>query len=129
MNYLTLEDVIALHDQALQAHGGEPGIHNLGQLEAALAQPHMGFGDFERFSTLVEKAAALGFFLNKNHPFVDGNKRAAHMAMEAFLARNGYEVYADTDEQEELFLRVADGQMSLEQMTEWLDSRVIELSL
>jgi len=85
MRYLTLKEVLELHRLILEQSGGMQGVRYLGGLESALAQPQMTFGGQELYPTLAEKAAALGFSLVCNHPFVDGNKRIGHAAMETFL--------------------------------------------
>jgi len=85
MRYLTLNEVLAVHDQVMRQSGGVVGVLNLPALESALAQPRMTFGAEDLYPTLVEKAAALGHSLIANHPFVDGNKRTGHAAMEVFL--------------------------------------------
>jgi death-on-curing protein len=120
MRYLTLHEVLEAHERILQQSGGEPGILNLGALESALAQPRMTFGGQDLYATLVEKAAALGFSLIQNHPFVDGNKRTAHAAMETFLVLNGYQIDATVKEQEDMILKVAAGKSGREVFTEWL---------
>jgi death on curing protein len=120
MRYLTLPEVLEAHERILRQSGGEPGVLNLGALESALAQPRMTFDGQDLYPTLVEKAAALGFSLIKNHPFVDGNKRSAHAAMETFLVLNGYQIVATVEEQEDLILKVAAGKTSREVFTEWL---------
>jgi death on curing protein len=120
MRYLTLHEVLEAHERILQHSGGEPGVLNLGALESALAQPRMTFDGQDLYPTLVEKAAAFGFSLIKNHPFVDGNKRTAHAAMETFLVLNGYQIVATVEEQEDIILKVAAGKSSREVFTEWL---------
>ena len=72
------------------------------------------------------KAAALGHSLIQNHPFVDGNKRVGHAAMEVFLLLNGYEIDASTDDQERVILDVASGQMSGVELSEWLSHHIVE---
>lgn len=72
-----------------------------------MAQPQITFDGEELYPTLVEKASALGFALIKNHPFMDGNKRTGHAAMEVFLVLNGFEIDASVDEQEQIILSVA----------------------
>ena len=69
----------------------------------------MTFGGQELYPGLADKAAALGFSLVCNHPFVDGNKRVGHAAMETFLVLNGWELAAGVDEQEQVILRLAAG--------------------
>jgi death on curing protein len=93
MRYLTLHEVLEAHERILQQSGGEPGVLNVGALESALAQPRMTFGGQHLYPTIVEKAAALGFSLIQNHPFV---------------------------EQEDMILQVAAGKSGREVFTEWL---------
>ena len=84
MRYLTLGEVVDLHRRLLHATGGASGIRDFGALESAIAQPKATFGGVDLYPTLVEKAAALAFSLVQGHPFVDGNKRVGHAAMEIF---------------------------------------------
>jgi len=126
MRYLTLNEVLELYRRVMEQSGGSVGIHDLGALESALAQPRMTFGGEELYPTIVEKASALGFSIIKNHPFVDGNKRTGHAAMETFLVLNGYEIEADVDEQERIILQVVAGELGRNEFTDWLRSHVIE---
>jgi len=120
MRYLTLAEVIELHQELLRQSGGEWGIRDAGGLESAIAQPRMTFDREELYPTLVEKAVALGFSLIRNHPFVDGNKRVGHAAMEIFLILNGAGVEASVDEQEKVILGVAAGNLERKDFEEWL---------
>ena len=120
MRYLGLAQVVELHQRMVETTGGAPGIRDLGALESALAQPKAAFAGRDLHRTLAEKAAALGFSLAKNHPFVDGNKRVAHAAMETFLVLNGREVQASVDEQERLMLELASGEISRDELAAWL---------
>lgn len=72
----------------------------------------------------MEKAAALGFSLIQNHPFIDGNKRTGHAAMAMFLSINGFTINASIDEQVEIILSVASGKLNREGFTKWLASRM-----
>jgi death on curing protein len=121
MRYLSLGEIVDLHQALLDQTGGATGIRDLGGLESALAQPRATFGGVDLHETIVQKAAALGFSLTLNHPFVDGNKRVAHAAMDVFLVLNGLELVGTVDEQERLMLGLADGQLTREQLTEWLE--------
>jgi death-on-curing protein len=112
----------------LAATGGAAGIRDLSGLESALAQPKATFEGRELHQTLAEKAGALGFSLVQNHPFVDGNKRTAHAAMETFLVLNGCEIIASVGEQERLMTEVAAGHVSREQLVGWLQDHVRNLS-
>ena len=124
MRYLSLGEIVDLHQALLEQTGGATGIRDLGMLESALAQPRATFGGTDLHPTLVQKASALGFSLTLNHPFVDGNKRVAHAAMEVFLLLNGLSLNATPDEQERLMLDLADGRVTREQLTMWLDDHV-----
>ena len=124
MRYLTLGEVLELHRRAIAASGGSSGVRDLGSIESAVAQPRMAFGGQDLYVGLAEKAAALGFSLVCNHPFVDGNKRIGHAAMETFLVLNGSEFQASVDEQESVTLSLAAGQLSREQFTGWVASHV-----
>ena len=86
----------------------------------------MTFDGQELYPTLADKASALGYSLVKNHPFVDGNKRAGHAAMETFLVLNGQEIAADVDEQEQVILGIAAGTISREDFTAWVRSHLVE---
>ena len=77
MRYLTLNEVLEVHRQVMAQSGGAEGLMHLPALESALTQPQMTFGGADLYPTLVNKAAALGYALIKNHPFLDGNKRSA----------------------------------------------------
>ena len=121
MRYLSLGEIVDLHQSLLAQTGGATGIRDLGGLESALAQPHATFGGTDLHPTIVQKAAALAFSLTLNHPFVDGNKRVAHAAMEVFLLLNGRELVGTVDEQERLMLELANGQITREQLTAWLE--------
>lgn len=121
MRYISLRQVLELHRRIVNQSGGTPGILNPGALESALQQPRMTFGGGDLYTTLAEKAAALAFSIIRNHPFVDGNKRIGHAAMEVFLILNGYEIWASVDDAEEVILRVASGEMGRQEFTDWIE--------
>jgi death-on-curing protein len=123
MRYLTLGEVVALHRAIIESTGGAAGLRDLGALESAVAQPRATFDGLDLHTTVTAKAAALAYSLALNYPFVDGNKRVAHAAMEVFLALNGLDLHADVDEQETLFLDLAAGRSSRPQLERWLGRR------
>jgi death-on-curing protein len=129
MRYLTLNEVLRLYQDIIQQSGGTPGIRDLDALESALAQPRQTFAGDDLYPSLVEKAATLGYLLIQNHPFVDGNKRLGHAAMEVFLILNGYEINAPVNEQENITLRVAAGKLSREAFAQWLQSHIVECQI
>ncbi|HXD10809.1 MAG TPA: type II toxin-antitoxin system death-on-curing family toxin [Anaerolineales bacterium] len=128
MRYLTVGEVLEIYSQVMEQSGGGVGIHDLGALESAVAQARMTFNGEELYPTIVEKASALGFSLIQNHPFMDGNKRAGHAAMEAFLMLNNYEISAGVDEQVEIVIGVASGKIDRNMFTEWLRNHIVALS-
>jgi death on curing protein len=124
IRYLTLAEVIELHRAILEQVAGSGSIRDLGALESAIAQPRMTFGGEELYPTIIEKASALGFSIVMNHPFVDGNKRAGHAAMETFLVLNRLEIKATVDEQERVILALAAGEFDRDALTNWLQKSV-----
>jgi death on curing protein len=120
IRYLTLIEVLDLHRRILEQSGGALGIQDMGLLESAVAQLRMTFGGEDLYPSLFDKAAALGFSIIMNHPFVDGNKRTGHAATETFLVLNGLEINASVDEQERVVLAIASGKQEREVFVEWL---------
>jgi death-on-curing protein len=73
MRYLTLGEALSIYRRIMETSGGSVAVRDLGGLESALAQPRMTFGENDLYPSLVEKAAALGYSIIMNHPFLDGN--------------------------------------------------------
>jgi len=124
MRYLTLTEVLELHRRILNQSGGGAGIRDLGGLQSALAQPQMTFDGQDLYPTIESKAAAICFSLVGNHPFLDGNKRIGHAAMETFLLLNGFELCAEVDDAEQAILRLAAGQLTREELLVWVVAHV-----
>ncbi|MEX0587775.1 MAG: type II toxin-antitoxin system death-on-curing family toxin [Cyanobium sp.] len=120
MRWLSLAEVLELHRRLIEQSGGMAGLRDLGLLEASLAQPHQSFGGVDLYPELRDKSAALGFSLIQNHPFVDGNKRIGHAAMETTLVLNGYELDATVDAAEAIVLAVASGVLDREGFSSWV---------
>ena len=127
MRYLSLAEVLDLHRLVISQAGGAERVLNLGALESAIAQPRVTFEGRDLHPSIADKAAALCHSLILNHPFLDGNKRVGHAAMETFLMLNGYEVGASVDESERLVLDVASGHVSREQLAEWLKKHLAKV--
>ncbi len=126
VRYLSLWEVIQLHQKVLQGSGGGTGIRTLSVVESALAQPRATFADAPLYATIFEKAVALGYALIRGHAFIDGNKRVAHAAYETFLMLNSFEIDAGVDEQEQFFLGLAAGTISREEMQSWTERFAIK---
>src|ERR1044072_7087654 len=125
MRYLSLQEVTSLHSLLIAQTGGSSGLRYRGALESAVAQPEASFGGEELYPDLASKTAALGHSLIQNHPFVDGNKRIGHGAMEVFLLLNGDEIDASIDEQEAIIIDVASGKVSRIELSEWIGKHMI----
>ena len=126
MRFLTLNEVLDIHRRLIDLFGGTMGIRDLGALESAIAQPRMTFGGEDLYPSIAEKTAALGYSIIKNHPFVDGNKRVGHAAMEIYLVLNGHEIKSSTAEQEDIILQVASGELKRDKFEEWLKVHLLE---
>jgi death-on-curing protein len=124
MRYLTLAEVLELHRRVIEQSGGADGVRELGGVESAVAQPKMMFGGADLYPTVESKATALCFSLVMNHPFVDGNKRIGHAAMETFLVMNGFELIAEVDDAERVILNLAAGELSREELLQWVTAHV-----
>ena len=120
MRWLHLAEVLELHRRLIQQSGGMAGLRDLGLLEASLVQPRQSFAGVDLYPGLTAKAAALGFSLIQNHPFLDGNKRIGHAAMEATLVLNGLGLSASVDAAEAAVLAVASGQLNREAFIRWV---------
>ncbi|MGH8728924.1 MAG: type II toxin-antitoxin system death-on-curing family toxin [Burkholderiales bacterium] len=122
MRYLTVAAVKAIHQEVLQAHGGTPGLRDGALLESAVAAPQASFGGELLMTDPVEIAAAYLFYLCRNRPFVDGNKRTALGACLVFLDTNGLLAAPDlpskdADAWESLVLDVTESKLDREQTT------------
>jgi death-on-curing protein len=127
MRYLTLAEVLDLHRRVMEQSGGADGVRDLGGVESAIAQPQMTFGGEELYPSIESKATALCFSLVMNHPFVDGNKRIGHAAMETFLVLNGFELAAHVDDAERIILALAAGDLSREELLTWITAHTQRL--
>jgi death-on-curing protein len=122
MRWLQLAELLELHRRLIEQSGGMQGLRDLGLLEASLALPRQSFAGTDLYPGVVAKAAALGFSLIQNHPFVDGNKRIGHAAMEITLVLNGMELTASIEAAEAAVLAVARGTMNRADFTRWVEA-------
>ena len=118
----TVEAVKAIHREVLQAHGGSAGIRDEGLLDSAVAAPQATMMGQPMFKEPVEVAAAYLFYLCRNHPFIDGNKRTALATCLVFLSENGLlsQEKLDADVWEQLALDVAASRIDREETTKRL---------
>lgn len=118
--HLTVDIVKEIHEAVLAEFGGSGGIRDEGLLHSAVAAPQATFGGESPFADLPEVAAAYLFYICRNHPFVDGNKRAAMTSAIVFLRLNGIEPMPDSDKWEGLVLDVASSQLDRDATTKRL---------
>lgn len=128
MRYLSLLEILELHEAVIASSGGSRGMRDIGALESAVNQPRLTFDKSDLYPDIISKAAALCFSLVMNHPFIDGNKRVGHAAMETFLILNGLEINATVDEQERIILDLAAGQMKRDAFVFWLNDHITSQS-
>jgi death-on-curing protein len=116
--WLSRQFILAIHDEQLAAHGGAIGVRDEGLLDSALARPlnRAGYGEPDT----VELAALYAIAIARNHPFVDGNKRTAFVALVTFLALNGMMFEPPEVDATMAVLRLAAGEMDDEEFTNWV---------
>ena len=116
--------VLAIHDRQLAEHGGSAGVRDEGLLESALARGQQLHAYGNPAPDLADLAAALAYGLARNHPFLDGNKRTAHVAYRTFLALNGAEPVATDEEKYVAMLALAEGKLGERDFAAWLRPRM-----
>ena len=118
--------VIAIHQRSLAEHGGSNGIRDKGLLESALFRPKnlLAYSD----PTIFDLAAAYGYGITKNHPFIDGNKRTSYVVMRTFLKLNGYDIQASAIEKYEIWLRLANNRVSEADLAKWIEEKSFKIT-
>jgi len=120
-DYLTVAEVLAIHEDQIERYGGSAGIRDRGLLEAALFRPQTGY-----YADLLGEAAALWESLSQNHPFTDGNKRTAFAATYTFLVINGAQLTAGLDETLDFVSGLYEaGTFDFDHLNEWLHASVV----
>jgi death-on-curing protein len=119
-DYLTVAEVLAIHDDQIERYGGASGVRDRGLLESALFRPQTGY-----YLDLIEEAAALWESLSQNHPFIDGKKRTAFAATYTFLAINQRRLTGSASETEDFVLNLyVIGSFDFDHLCRWLRSNV-----
>jgi death-on-curing protein len=122
-----LQEALAVHEALIASTGGANGVRDIGALEAALARPYATFAGTDLYPTAVDKAAAVLESIVKNHPFVDGNKRTGYVLARLTLITYDQDLVASDDEEYDLVIRVANGELDIERVRAWLQERVVPL--
>lgn len=116
--FLTIDEIVAIHDDQVNRYGGSHGLRDEGLLLSAAAMPEMGFGGEYLHHDLFEMAAAYLFHIVMDHPFVDGNKRAGTAAARVFLRLNGWDVPMSEDDIYELVIAVVESRAGKSQVAD-----------
>ncbi|TGK48734.1 type II toxin-antitoxin system death-on-curing family toxin [Leptospira bouyouniensis] len=120
--FLSIEDVIQIHKNQIDLYGGAADIRDYGLLESAIHQPMTTFDGESLHPSLFDKAAAYLYYLCKNHPFLDGNKRVALASTLVFLDINGYDLLDPNEILYDFVIGVAEGKFKLEEIKKTLES-------
>jgi death-on-curing protein len=123
MKRLTREQILLLHCELINTHGGSDGIRDETLLDSAIAAPFQTFDGQSMFPSIQQKAVRLGYGLIMNHPFIDGNKRIGAHVMLTMLAMNGIELEYTQRELYEVIIRVAASEASFEELLDWVLER------
>jgi len=119
-DFLTFDELIAIHDKLIEEFGGAYGIIDVEALKSALKRPQIGY-----YRNLIEEAAALMESLAMNHPFVDGNKRMAFFATDTFLRLNGYYIECDNEEAYAFIMNLFESNaFQFDYLVKWLKDKV-----
>lgn len=124
MKMLSKRQILLLHSMLVAQSGGMDGLRDEGLLDAAINMPLQTFGGQELYSTILEKAARLGYGLIRSHPFLDGNKRIGTHAMLVFLDINNITLFYEDEDLISMILHVAAGAMDCNAFLEWLKAHV-----
>ena len=119
LRWIDKEALLLLHAESLAEHGGLEGLRDEGLLDSALGRAQ-NIHVYEEVTDVARLAAAYGFGIAKNHPFADGNKRAAFLAVGLFLGLNGQRLVADKADATRVVLAVAGGELSESDFAEWI---------
>ena len=122
--WVRIEALKVLHERSLALHGGPSGVRDEGLLESALERAKNRF-HYEGVDDVVELAATYAVAVSSNHPFVDGNKRAAFHAMTLFLRLNDLRLVAEQADAARTIFKLAAGELDIPALTEWLRTRVV----
>jgi len=124
LQFLSVDDVLAIYEDTIRHEGGLNGIRGLGLLISAVMMPQQQFGGSYLHDGVAAMAAAYLFHIAKNHAFNDGNKRAAVLSALVFMDANGVTQLPDPEELESVTLGVAAGEMTKDQLTAWVWSNI-----
>ena len=119
------EDILLLHEKLIERTGGSHGVRDWGLVQSALACANAGFDDVALYPEVMDKAAAIGCGLAKNHGFIDGNKRIGISAMLLILRRNAIRLQYSQADLVALGLGIAEGRLDVKEVRAWLQGHIV----
>jgi len=128
IRFIPDEMVPIIHADLIHRYGGHPGLRDTHLPASALAQPKMTSGGKFLNRSIFDKAAAYGFHVCKNHPFIDGNKRLAFALMDIFLLQNGWEMNAPEEKAYATMIDLSIGRLTKAQLSVWLQRNTSRIS-
>jgi len=117
---ISKEEVLIIHNEVVSTHGGASGIREINGLESAISRPFQLFEGVELYTSVFEKAAAIGESIIMNHPFIDGNKRTGYVLMETVLRMEGLKISAPDDSLYDFVIKITTGEIRFDQIVDWL---------
>lgn len=123
--WISEQVAITVHNRQLAQHGGMSGIRDNGLLQSALHRPKNFLAFSESSPDIASLAAAYGYGIVKNHPFVDGNKRTSYIVMRTFLILNGCDISATDEEKYRIWIAIASGEMTEAQLADWIRKHLV----
>ncbi|MGI6307124.1 MAG: type II toxin-antitoxin system death-on-curing family toxin [Dethiobacteria bacterium] len=126
--FIPKDIILYFHNQLIQTYGGSYGIRDEKLLDSALEQPKVTYAGKYLHDTLMNMAAAYGYHLCNNHPFIDGNKRIALVAMDTFLQQNGFEIVASEKEAYKIMIKLSTGELTKNELTKWLKNNTSKIT-
>jgi death on curing protein len=127
MNYLTIDEVYAIHQRMIKIGGGRWDVHDFTLLHSAVERPKVTFGGRDLYPTIYDKSTALIHSLIKNHPFDDGNKRTAYYSTKRFFYINGYILNANINEVIKFTVSIDVQNLPKEKISLWLKSHCVKI--
>jgi len=124
---ISVKQALSIHKIVIEKFGGSQGIRDINGLQSALARPFQTFRDEELYSSIEEKAAAIGESIIMNHLFVDGNKRTGYLLMEAILRYGNKNISVNNDLLYQFVISISTGEIKFNKIVEWLKNNTRQL--
>ncbi|RWY57078.1 type II toxin-antitoxin system death-on-curing family toxin [Mucilaginibacter gilvus] len=125
---ITIDEALVYHNEVIDEFGGSKGIRDQAGLEAALARPYMTFDTHNLYPTAIDKATAIFESLIINHPFIDGNKRTAHVLLRLTLMDGNFDLDASLQEKYAMSISASMGEIHFDQIKDWIITHSIQIS-